>query len=198
MNESVDAAKQRLRQQMRGKRRGLSAAAVAAGSERIAMHFCAWPLYHAAATVMFYLAMPDEPQTERLIDDALNRGKQVCVPLLTPKYGEMTAARITGFDCLITGKLGLRMPDPAKAQIVLPATIDLVVVPGVAFDAAGNRLGMGAGYYDRFLAGTQRGTYLGLSWFFQLTEELPYDEHDIRMHYLLTEGGFLPCGQDRG
>jgi len=180
------------------KRRGLSAAQVADGSARIAGCFCAWPLYHAAATVMFYLAMPDELQTERMICDALEQGKQVCVPLLTPKYGEMTAARITGFDCLITGRLGLKMPDPAKAQIVQPSAIDLVVVPGVAFDATGNRLGMGAGYYDRFLAETRRSTLLGLAWNCLPSESIPFDEHDIRMHYLLTEGGFLSCGQGRG
>ncbi|MDR3592938.1 MAG: 5-formyltetrahydrofolate cyclo-ligase [Negativicutes bacterium] len=198
MLETVDAAKQRLRREMLQRRRALSPAAVAAGSDRIAGCLQTWPPYLAATTVMFYLAMPDEPQTDLMINDAIQRGKQVCVPLLTPKYGEMTAARIESLADLVTGRLGLRMPDPASARMIEPADIDLVVVPGVAFDAAGNRLGMGAGYYDRFLVENRHGTYLGLAWSFQLTEKLPSDEHDISMHYLLTEGGFLSCGAGQG
>jgi 5-formyltetrahydrofolate cyclo-ligase len=197
VSESVDTAKQRLRLDMLKARRSLSAAAVAAGSERIAAHFCAWPAYLSAATVMFYLAMPDEPQTDRMISDALARGKQVCVPLLKASYGEMAAARIENLDDLITGRLGLKMPDPARARIVAAAAIDLVVVPGVAFDPSGNRVGMGAGYYDRFLV-ENRGILVGLAWSSQVTGNLLCDGHDIRMHYLLTEGGFLTCGPADG
>lgn len=190
--------KQRLRREMLEKRRGLSAEAVEKGNELIAGLLCSWPVYLAAKTVMFYLAMPDEPRTDRMICDALARGMQVCVPLLKQEYGHMDAAAVSGLEDLITGRLGLRMPDPAKARILRPAIIDLIVVPGVAFDSDGVRLGMGAGYYDRFLPQAVGSTLLGLAWHCQLTEKLPSDEHDIPMHYLLTEGGFLSCGQGLG
>lgn len=185
--------KQQLRRDMREKRRSLSPQAVAAGSEQMAALFCSWPVYRKSATVMFYLAMPDEAQTEGMIRDALAKHKRVCVPLLGKKYGEMTAAEITGLDDLVTGKLGLKMPDPDKAQIMPPAAIDLVVVPAVAFDRSGNRLGMGAGYYDRFLPQAPRCIRLGLAWQFQLVDSLPAEDHDVRMQYLLNEGGFLSC-----
>ncbi|EGO64653.1 5-formyltetrahydrofolate cyclo-ligase [Acetonema longum] len=194
----LQEAKQQLRRYMREERRRRSAQTVAAGSEQITAFFCSWPVYQKSAMVMFYLAMPDEPQTEQMIQDALGRHKRVCVPLLGEKYGEMTAAEITGLDDLVTGKLELKMPDPDKARIISPAAIDLVVVPAVAFDRSGNRLGMGAGYYDRFLPQTPQCIRLGLAWQFQLVDSLPAEKHDVRMQYLLNEGGFLSCDSRDG
>ena len=185
--------KPRLRREMLVKRRSLSTKDVDTWSNQIADHLCSWPKYLASKTVMLYLAMPDEPHTELIIQDALRRGKRVCVPLLGEKYGEMTAAAITSLDELVTGKLGLKMPDPDKAETILPAAIDLVVVPAVAFDRAGNRLGMGAGYYDRFLIKNPNCLSLGMTWTCQLATGLPCEDHDIRMQYLLTQDGFLTC-----
>jgi 5-formyltetrahydrofolate cyclo-ligase len=195
---ALQEAKQRLRRDMLGKRRSLSAAEKAVRSEQIAKWFCSWPIYQASGTIMLYLAMPDEPQTELLIQDAVRRGKRVCVPLLGKSYGEMAAAEITSLDDLVIGKLGLKMPDPDKAKLVLAEDIELVVVPAVAFDREGNRLGMGAGYYDRFLEQNHDSVLLGITWTCQLADSLPYEEHDVRMQYLLTEEGFLSCGQAVG
>jgi 5-formyltetrahydrofolate cyclo-ligase len=187
-----EEAKQRLRRAMLAERRSLSAAAVREGSEAIAAYFCAWPAYREAATVMLYLAMADEPQTAALVEDAWKSGKQVAVPRMGAAYGVMEAAALDRWDDLVTGRLGLKMPDPAKSRPIDPTAIDLVVVPGVAFDAAGRRLGMGAGYYDRFLPQACRACKLGLAWSVQLTDEVPEGEHDVRMDFLLTEKGFLP------
>lgn len=196
--EALQAEKQRLRRNMLEKRRGISATEKAARSEQIARYFCSWPIYRNSNTVMLYLAMPDEPQTELLIQDALGCGKRVCVPLLGKTYGEMTAAEITDIDDLVIGRLGLKMPDPDKAKPVLAADIDLVVVPAVAFDRNGNRLGMGAGYYDRFLEQNSDSVLLGITWSSQLADSIPCGAHDVRMQYLLTEEGFLSCDQGRG
>lgn len=198
MNQLLQEEKQRVRRELRGKRRSLSAAEVAVRSKQIADHFCCWPPYQDSGTVMFYLAMPDEPQTELMIQDALRQGKQVCVPLLGEKYGEMTAALITSLDDLVTGKLGLKMPKPDKTEIISPADIDLVVVPGVAFDREGNRLGMGAGYYDRFLPQSRDCLFLGVTWACLLVDRLPAEIHDIRMQRLLTEEGFWSCREGEG
>jgi 5-formyltetrahydrofolate cyclo-ligase len=142
---------------------------------------------------MFYVAMPDEAQTELLISDALKRGKRVYVPLLGEKYGEMSAAGIASLDELVVGKYGLKMPRRNKIIAVAPDAIDVIVVPGVAFDRSGNRLGMGAGYYDRFFPKTRCDVLLGLAWEFQVVEEVPGEVHDVRMQYLLTEEGFHTC-----
>ena len=191
MTDATREIKKQLRCDMLTKRRSLPTAWVTAQSEVIAATFSTWPIYLSAATVMFYLSMPDEPQTEQIILDALGRGKKVCVPLLGKTFGEMAAAWITDLDSLMTGRLGLKMPDPERSCIVAPADIDLIVVPGVAFDSRGNRLGMGAGYYDRFLEQKERCTLLGLAWSCQNIDKVPSEPHDIRMHYLLTEKGLL-------
>lgn len=162
------------------------------GSEAIAAYFCAWELYHKASTVMLYLAMADEPQTAALVEDAWRRGKTVAVPLMGEAYGHMEAGRITGWGDLVTGRLGLAMPDPARAERLDPEAVDLVVVPGVAFDLSGRRVGMGAGYYDRFLPRAARAVRMGLAWARQVVDTVPADEHDAILDYLLTEEGFRP------
>lgn len=185
-------AKQRLRREMLAIRRSLSAEEIEKGSEAIAAYFCAWPKYRDAEVVMFYLSMADEPQTAALIEDAWRRGKKVAVPLMGETYGVMEAAALDGWDGLVTGRLGLKMPDPAKTRWIDPADIGLVVVPGVAFDSAGRRVGMGAGYYDRFLKQAASACRMGLAWSAQIVPEVPAEEHDVRMEYLLTETGFRP------
>lgn len=194
---AVTEAKQRLRREMLAGRRSLTAAAIKKGSEAIAAYFCAWPPYLAAQVVLLYLAMPDEPQTAALVEHAWQAGKTVAVPLMGERYGFMEAAALASWDELATGRLGLRMPDPARARLLEPTAIDLIVVPGVAFDHAGRRLGMGAGYYDRFLPRAAAACRLGLAWSGQMTAAVPADEFDVRMDYLLTEDGFRPLAQAR-
>jgi len=186
--------KKQLRNDILEKRRSLSAEEIARWSRKIAEHFCAWPIYQACKTLMLYLAMADEAQADLLITDALAQGKRVCVPLLGEKYGEMSAVEIMSLEDLAVGRFGLRAPEASKVKIIAPSLIDLVIVPAVAFDQTGNRIGMGAGYYDRFLMQVRANTVLlGLAFSCQLVDRLPSEEHDIRMQWLLTEDGFLSC-----
>lgn len=163
-------------------------------NRRIAELFAGWPVYQQCRSVMFYVATADETATAGLIEDALHRGKEVYAPLLGNKYGEMSAAVIGSLQDLIVGKYGLKMPKPDSATLAAGESIDLVVVPGVAFDRTGNRLGMGAGYYDRFFSRTRHAVRLGLAWGCQVVAAVPCEPHDIRMHYLLTETGIIACG----
>jgi 5-formyltetrahydrofolate cyclo-ligase len=190
---SLQEEKQRLRSEMRKKRRDLSTEQVSAWSKLIADHFCSWPIYRSCKAVMFYLATSDEVQTDLIISDALRRRKTVGVPLLGKKYGEMTVAEITSLDDLVVGKYGLKMPAPEKSKCISPALLNLVVVPAVAFDRSGNRLGLGAGYYDRFLLEAGNSVLIGLAWECQLTDQIPNEPHDVRMQYLLTENGLIVC-----
>lgn len=189
----INEEKKRLRNEFRQKRRDLSAEQVRKKSEQIAHHFFTWPVYQKCETIMLYLAMPDEVQTELIIKDAFERRKQVCAPLLGKNFGEMTAAEITSLDDLLIGKYGLKMPDPSKAKIVSPALINLVVAPGVSFDRNGNRLGLGAGYYDRFFNEAIHSVRAGITFDIQLSDKLPNEAHDRKMHYLITENGVIVC-----
>jgi len=193
IQESLKEEKKRIRYDVRKTRRNLSALLVTSWSNQIAACFCSWPIYQRCETVMFYLAMSKEVQTEQMIRDALSRGKQVCVPLLGEKYGEMTAAEITSLDDLVVGKYGLKMPNPETVRLVLPSSIQMVVIPAVAFDKNGNRLGLGAGYYDRFLPEAIDSILIGIAWECQMVNKLPEEEHDIKMQYLMTENGLIVC-----
>ena len=185
--------KSALRKQLLTARRQLPQATVTAGSRAICDKLLAWPLFHEAKTVMGYLAMPGEPLLDELLSVAIELGKTVCVPLMGTSYGIMEAAAITGLDELVAGRLGVRMPDPSCASILSPALIDLVLTPGLAFDAGGSRLGMGAGYYDRFLVRAPQASLVGIAWTLQLVNTVPQAEHDILMHWIVTEDRLIHC-----
>jgi len=190
----LGAEKKRIRELMLAKRRLLSAAWVEQMSRQICEHVLSWPLYQKAETIMCYLALPDEPQTDALVRAALAGGKQVCVPCLRKQeFGVMDAAAINDLDDLEVGRLGLKEPRKKNRRLVDPQAIDLILVPGVAFDNAGNRLGRGAGYYDRFLARATSATLAGMLWQFQIVDAIPATGHDIPMEYLITEDGIRRC-----
>ena len=186
--------KQELRSEFLRIRRAAAPAQREIWNRRIAELFAGWLIYQQCRSVMFYVATADETATAGLIEDALHRGKQVYAPLLGTQYGEMSAAAIKRPQDLVVGKYGLKMPPPDSATLAARESIDLIVVPGVAFDRTGNRLGMGAGYYDRFFSRTRHAVRLGLAWDCQVVAAAPYEPHDIRMHYLLTDAGLIICG----
>ena len=190
---TASKSKQDLRRELVTQRRSLSPGWVAEQSAALTDRISQWPVFGQAKSVMLYLAMADEPQMDGLISLALKQGKSVFVPALTAKYGFMEAALITSFEDLVIGKLGLRMPDLSRAQVADPATIDLVLVPGVAFDHAGNRLGMGAGYYDRFLSRASHAETAGVIWDFQLMSAVVREDHDVPVQYVITEEQILLC-----
>lgn len=186
--------KSALRSQVLTKRRELPLDTILAGSRAITERIQTWPRFLHARTVMGYLAMSGEPVLDELLSTAIAAGKTVCVPLMGSVYGHMEAAAIDSFDHLISGRIGVRMPDPTHAKIVFPEAIDLILTPGVVFDVKGNRIGMGAGYYDRFLVRAPQAARVGIAWNMQVYDCIPRAEHDILMQWLVTEDQIIPCG----
>lgn len=182
-----------LRRQMLLQRKTMSLEVVTAGSRTICKQLLSWPVFQQAKTVMGYLAMPGEPYLDDLLIHAIEAGKTVCVPLMGSVYGVMESAAITDLNEVVAGRLGVRMPDPSRARILDPSRIDLVLTPGVAFDDSGNRLGMGAGYYDRFFIRAPQAIRAGISWSGQLVSEVPRAEHDILMQWVVTEDRIINC-----
>ncbi len=189
----INNDKKELRREVLLRRNALSPDWVNSQSAIIVQSLTCWEPFLQAKNVMLYLAMPGEPQMDELILFALANGKQVSVPFLTEKFGYMQSAAITGLQELKKGKLNLRVPDEQNMIIVEPETIDFVLVPGVAFDLAGNRLGMGAGYYDRFLARIPQVCTLGIAWNFQILPSIVSQEHDIPVQYVVTEEKITSC-----
>ena len=144
------------------------------------------PSYAAARAIHCYLSMRSEVDTRPLISDALAHGKRVAVPIVVPKAAELAHAWLDTLaaDALIPGAFGTFNPRDLR-----PAALgdwDLVIVPLLAFDRRGYRLGYGKGYYDRLLAAGSVTT-IGIGFAEQEIDMLPAEPHDIALDWIVTE-----------
>ena len=180
--------KETLRKGARSRLRSLSGDTLASASRAITDAFLSSPLFAACSTLFCYIGIPGEPDTARLIAAALGSGKKVCVPRCINK-GEMEAVPVRDLSSLTdTGSFGIPQPCSRIAAID-PGEIDLVIVPCLAAGTGGERLGHGAGYYDRFLAGCP-GTTVCLCFDALLTDGIPMAPHDVFMDHIVTEKGW--------
>ena len=185
------AAKQTLRQQTTAARKALTGGYRQSASEKMLAVLYGQPAFEAAQTIFLYASMTDEVQLDALMEHCLSLGKTVCLPLITGP-GTMEAAVLPSMAALVTGKFGIRTIDPACCQALDARTIDLIIVPGAAFDAAGRRLGLGAGYYDRFMAErAPQASRIALTFDCQLVDEVPVESHDQLVDMVITESKLL-------
>ncbi|MBQ6403489.1 MAG: 5-formyltetrahydrofolate cyclo-ligase [Oscillospiraceae bacterium] len=173
------AIKQHQRKAAIAGREGLSPAARAEKSARIVEAVRALPAYKDANTVMLYSAVGAEVDLAALTAD----GKRFCYPLCTSKT-EMEAYLPGAWK---TGTFGIQEPDPAQSEWVPPSAIDLVLCPCAGFDGSGNRVGMGAGYYDRYLPQCKNAAVYAVAFEAQRLESVYTDEHDRTMDGVITE-----------
>jgi len=146
------------------------------------------PAFESAAVVMLFMPLKDEVDLLPLALRCFQMGKTVCVPRVNWERRDMIAVEVMSFDdhVMEVDEHGVRSPRDGRPVVV--NTIDLVVVPGVAFDAQGNRLGRGGGYYDRFLKRLATSTAtIGLAFDQQIVDEVPVDERDIRVDMVVTD-----------
>ncbi len=148
---------------------------------------CDTPEFQTAQSLMTYLAMPKELDTSLSILQAFKANKTVLIPRVLWSNRELEPVVIHTLNCpMEISRYGLR--NPSGTEIMVAAGIDLVVVPGLGFDANGDRLGRGAGFYDRFLASHNfKGVRCGLAFEEQIVESIPVDEHDMRLDMLVTD-----------
>ena len=168
--------KQELRQAIRERKRQHTGDELAELSLAAVSKLMAHPRYLAARTVMLYCSLPDEVSTERLLD--CSGGKAVVLPRVTGP-ATMELCLYDGPVSLSEGAFGI-MESTGQAFTAYQE-IDLAVVPGMAFDAQGNRLGRGRGYYDRLLPLLPRAYKIGLCFPFQLIGNVPTQPTDIAM-----------------
>lgn len=170
--------KQELRKEIRSRKRQFTSQELREQSFPVVMRLLSHPRIKTAKTVMLYYSLPDEVDTHTLVDSLLVSGKQILLPRVTGE-GTMELRRYTGPADLALGAYNIM--EPTGELFVDYASINLAVIPGVAFDREGNRMGRGKGYYDRLLP-KLRSTYkIGICLPFQLVEQIPTDEHDVKM-----------------
>ena len=141
-----------------------------------------------ASVVMFYVSLKDEVNTFSMIDEALEAGKRICVPVILKEEKRLIAGEIKNRKAdLESQHFGIYQPIEGHVKEVPLSDIDLVIVPGIAFDKNNVRLGRGHGYYDRFLSGLpDTARTIGLAFDFQVVDNLPKDSHDIPVWKTIT------------
>lgn len=163
-------------------------------SRMIREHVLSWEGFVRARTVMAYVSVGSEVDTRPLLAHILKSGKRLALPRCEGQ-GIMTARAVLDLDDLIPGALNIPAPGP-YAAILEKAGIDLILVPGLLFDGAGNRLGQGAGYYDRYLADYD-GLTCALAYGAQVIGRLETQPHDMPVRALATEDGLRVLPQAR-
>ena len=136
-----------------------------------------------ADTLLIYSALPDEVPTQSLIDELVAQGKTVLLPRVVNDT-DMELRQYTGTQDLQVGAFGIL--EPTGELFTDYEKIDVAVIPGMAFDKEGHRLGRGKGSYDRFLRLLSNTYKIGICFSWQLVDEVPTDEHDILMDQIMT------------
>jgi 5-formyltetrahydrofolate cyclo-ligase len=193
--ESPFQAKRRLRQELRERLATITPADAASWSNAICERIAASDHFRYAKAVMGYASTPGEADIWTLLNTARAMGKRVCLPRVDWNLRLMSAAEAPrNRQDLLPGKNGVAEP-PAAAPIVPITDLDLVIVPGLAFDEQGWRLGRGAGFYDRFLAHpSMAASSIGAAFEVQMTPSLPRDDWDIALHAVATERRWIQVG----
>ena len=176
--EDVRDAKRRIRGEMRERRKGLTPEYCRAAGERIAEQVLEMPEWAEARTVMAFVSMPGEPDTGAILREALVAGKTLLLPRCL-ENGRMEALPVSSPEELKPGRFGIPEPPPNLSDAVIPDP-DLILIPCVAATEQGERLGHGAGYYDRWLA-EKKGRKICLCFRACLLEALPVEPTDQRM-----------------
>lgn len=164
-------------------------------SRQIVARFMALPEYQAAATVLFYLDVRSEVRTRHSLEEALQSGKRIIVPYCVD--GELELFHLEHMEELAVGMYKILEPKTelrtVAAKSVPVAEIDLIMVPGVAFDRRGGRTGHGKGYYDKLLEHARPTTPLvALAFECQMFPEIPMQDHDVFMDKVITESAVYP------
>ncbi|MFU8841846.1 MAG: 5-formyltetrahydrofolate cyclo-ligase [Nitriliruptoraceae bacterium] len=178
-------AKPPLRIAARAARRSLSDAERRAASLRIVARLLALPELRGAGTVLLYAALREEVDLATAVAPLRERGVRTLFPRVRGEALDLVAAAD-----LLTLQLGHRGVREPAGRVVDPAVVDVAVVPGVAFDPRGGRLGAGGGHYDRLLARLPAdATRIGVGFTCQLVPHVPTEPHDQRVEVVVTEGG---------
>ena len=175
--------KLQLRKEIKQRKSQFTAQQLYEQSLPVIQRLLAHPRLREARTVMLYHSLPDEVYTHTLADSLLLGGKTILMPRVTGE-GTMELRRYTGPRDLSPGAYGIM--EPSGDTFDDYADIDLAIVPGVAFDLVGNRLGRGKGYYDRLLPLIPGAYRIGVCFAFQLADSIPTDGHDIKMNEVIA------------
>lgn len=181
--------KNQIRQKYKQIRQMLSTTEVINNSKNISIQLFQTPFWQNSQTVMLYLSFQNEVITDLIYQQGWSENKNMLAPICSAKEGYMRMSLLSSFSQLQFNQYGIRELPIELQQIMVPENIDLCLIPGIAFDLTGNRLGFGSGYYDRYLAKVPpHAIRIALAFECQIyPETIPTDTYDLPMDYILTE-----------
>ncbi|MDE0424488.1 MAG: 5-formyltetrahydrofolate cyclo-ligase [Candidatus Poribacteria bacterium] len=183
--------RERIRAETLQRRDGLAQEVRSVLSRRIINFLVSWIQNEDFDTVMLYLSMKSEVETFSLLDILLHQEKIVCAPVVDTHQLELTPRQIRNPKTeLVQHRYGLLEPN-AACPILPVSQLQLIIVPGIAFDANGYRLGYGKGFYDRFLTKCPDAVRVGLAYQVQIVEDTCPQTWDLPVHYIFTEKGII-------
>ncbi len=183
--------RERVRAETLHRREALTSEERASLSQRIVDSTTYWIQSERFDSVMLYLSMRSEVETQDLLEKLLYAGKQVCAPVVDTDQNRLIPRRIQGSKTeLVRHRYG--MLEPNSACPIFPiAQLQLIIVPGIAFDCKGYRLGYGKGFYDRFLTECPHAIPVGLAYRIQVVEDTFPQAWDVPVQHIFTETGVI-------
>jgi 5-formyltetrahydrofolate cyclo-ligase len=162
--------------------------------------------FRNAKTILFYASFRSEVGTIKCIDHALRLGKRIALPVIDRVHKRLRLYEIKDISELETNSMGIPEPVATRTRGIKLNEIDLAIIPGIGFDMAGNRLGYGAGYYDRLLAYKKKNPVgirghipaIALAFEEQIVEKIPAEPHDIKVDIIITDERTILCKSYRG
>jgi 5-formyltetrahydrofolate cyclo-ligase len=185
--------KKTLREQILSTRKALAHSEVLAKSIKIKRRLFASPWYQEARTILFYVSYDNEVNTHEMIQESLLKGKNVIVPKMNTPKKELLMSKLVCWEDLCPGEYSILEPKNDCVREVPLTSIDLCIIPGVAFDGEGNRIGHGGGYYDRLFQTKCVAHRIGLAFEFQIVNTIPAEKHDVKVEKIITEERVIDC-----
>ncbi len=185
--------KSTLRKTLIDRRLSMSTEEIDRKSRIIQLRLLETPLYGESGVIALYSSFRGEVKTDLIMNRAAGDGKTVVLPRIDWRDFSMEFVAVTGKSGIVERADGFREPAPGEGEVVPVKNIDLFVVPGVAYDLKGNRLGMGKGCYDRALSAVDRDRIVAPAYEFQLVECVPVCSHDVSVGWIVTENRILEC-----
>ena len=191
----IKQTKKEIREQYRRIREALPPEMRKSADEMIAKRLFDCAFYQNARFIYCYASLNDEADTNMIIEEALRSGKRVALPRVRGKR-RMEFCFIKSPADLKPGFMGIREPGPWCPKAPSPLDKMLVLLPGIAFDREGNRIGYGGGYYDAYLSGHAECVKAALAYSVQLADKIPAGPEDVKADMIITEKELILCHQD--
>jgi len=185
--------KEKLRKKIMDIRKNISNSEIFEKSKEIKERVYKMKAFRQASTILFYVSYDNEVYTHDMIRENLANKKNVVVPITDKEKHCLIISKLKRWEDLERSTYSILEPKKDCVYEVSLDEIDLILVPGVVFDESGNRIGHGIGYYDKLLKNSKRAIHIGLAFEVQIVNDIPAEEHDVKVDKIVTEDRIINC-----